>query len=75
MFHFSRGMIFINLQPSFYLEKNLIMSSSEIKKKKKGRNVLYFFAATAITAAAFIYLVKEGQRIKIQNELLAYEVW
>ena len=45
------------------------------KKKKKGKSVLYFFAITAITAAACVYIIKEGQRIKIENELLAYDVW
>ena len=51
------------------------MSSFDTKKMKKGKKTLYFFSATAITAVAFIYFVREGQRIKIQNELLAYEFW
>jgi hypothetical protein len=50
-------------------------NSLKPKKRKKTKEVLYFFAATAVTAAAFIYLIKEGQRIKIENELLSYEVW
>lgn len=45
------------------------------KKKKKARSVFYFFAVTAVTAAACIFIIKEGQRIKIENELLSYEVW
>ncbi len=45
------------------------------KKRKRPKGAIYFFAASAITAAAFIYLIKEGQRIKIENELLSYEVW
>ena len=45
------------------------------KKMKKGRRAFYFLAITAITAAACIVIIKEGQRIKIENELLAYEVW
>ncbi|MEO8764861.1 MAG: hypothetical protein ABI416_11265 [Ginsengibacter sp.] len=45
------------------------------KKKKKSRSALYFLAFTAITAAACIFIIKEGQRVKIENELLAYEVW
>ncbi len=45
------------------------------KKRKKGRGALYFLAITAITAAACIFIIKEGQRIKIENELLSYEVW
>jgi len=50
-------------------------NSFHTKRKKKGKSALYFFAITAITAAACIYIIKEGQRIKIENELLAYEVW
>lgn len=45
------------------------------KKKKKGKSVFYFFTIAAITTAACIFIVKEGQRIKTENELLAYEVW
>ena len=45
------------------------------KKSKKGRSAFYFLAITVITAAACIFIIKEGQRIKIENELLAYEVW
>ena len=45
------------------------------KKTKKVKGVLIFFTATAVTAAACIYLIKEGHRIKIENELLSYEVW
>jgi hypothetical protein len=45
------------------------------KKKKKGSNAFYFLAITAITAAACVFIIKEGQRIKVENELLAYEVW
>jgi hypothetical protein len=67
-------MIFINLKP--VIDKIYVMSnSSNTKKKKRGKGAIYFFAATAITTAAFIYLIKEGQRIKIENELLSYEVW
>lgn len=51
------------------------MSTLHTKKKKIYGNALYFFAAAAITTLAFIYLVKEGQRIKVENELLSYEVW
>ena len=67
-------MIFINLQLTFK-RKDSIMSSSKTRKKKKGSIALYFVAAATITAVAFAYLVKEGQRIKIENELLSYEVW
>ncbi len=51
------------------------MNSFNHKKKKRGRSALYFLAFTAITAAACIFIIKEGQRIKVENELLAYEVW
>jgi len=47
----------------------------QTKKKRKGRSAFYFLAITAITAAACIFIIKEGQRIKIENELLSYEVW
>ncbi|MEP6926353.1 MAG: hypothetical protein ABI834_01900 [Ginsengibacter sp.] len=50
-------------------------NSYNTKKRKKGRSVFYFLAITAITAAACVFIIKEGQRIKIENELLAYEVW
>lgn len=29
----------------------------------------------AVTALAFVFIIKEGQRIKMENELLSYEVW
>ncbi len=49
--------------------------SCHSKKNKKGKSVLYFFAVTAITAFACMYIIKEGRRIKVENELLSYEVW
>jgi hypothetical protein len=49
--------------------------SSQSKKKKKGKSALYFFAITAVTAAACVFIIKEGRRIKLENELLSYEVW
>lgn len=51
------------------------MSRSCYTKKKKGKSAFYFFAITAFTAAAFVFIIREGQRIKIENELLSYEVW
>ncbi len=48
---------------------------ADIKEKKKARSAFYFFAITALTAAAVVYVIREGQRIKTENELLAYEVW
>jgi hypothetical protein len=50
-------------------------NSCHSKKKNKGKGAFYFLAITAIAAAACIYIIKEGQRIKIENELLEYEVW
>lgn len=41
----------------------------------KTRTVFYFIAITALTAIAFTFVIKEGQRIKMENELLSYEVW
>jgi hypothetical protein len=49
--------------------------SGDTKCKKKGMSAFYFFAIAAITTAAVIYVIKEGKRIKVENELLAYEVW
>ena len=69
-------MIFTNLQHNYIFRHFLVMGvSSQTKKTKKGKGVLYFFAVTAITAVACMYLIKEGHRIKIENELLSYEVW
>ncbi len=49
------------------------MSKSRIKKKATG--AAFFLVVAAATAVAFAYIIKEGQRIKMENELLAYEVW
>lgn len=51
------------------------MNSCHSKKKKKNKSAIYFFAVTAITAAACVFIIKEGKRIKKENELLSYEVW
>ncbi len=45
------------------------------KKKKKGISVFYFFAVALVTTAAVVLTIKEGNRIKVENELLSYEVW
>jgi hypothetical protein len=45
------------------------------KKSKKPRGTFYFIAFAAITTIACIYFIKEGKRIKKENELLSYEVW
>ena len=48
---------------------------SRVKKQKKVKSAFYFFAITAVTAAACVIIIKEGRRIKNENELLSYEVW
>lgn len=73
---FSCGMIFINLQHTYIFRNSLVMGGrGQTKKSKKGKGLFYFFAITAVTAVAFMYIIKEGDRIKIENELLSYEVW
>ena len=57
------------------MQSSAMGNSCHTKKKKRVRGALYFLAITAFTAAACIFIIKEGQRIKIENELLAYEVW
>ena len=49
--------------------------SCQPKKKKKTKSAFYFFVITAVTAAACVFIIREGQRIKNENELLSYEVW
>ncbi|MGN6531694.1 MAG: hypothetical protein ACTHK0_08070 [Ginsengibacter sp.] len=46
-------------------------------KKTKGKSCVafYFLAATLVTTAAVFITIKEGRRIKKENELLSYEVW
>jgi hypothetical protein len=68
-------MIFINLQINYILKLSVMGNSCHTKKKKKSKSAFYFIAITAFTAAACIFIIKEGQRVKIENELLAYEVW
>ncbi len=43
--------------------------------KRKAKSAFYFISVAAVTALAFVFIIKEGQRIKMENELLAYEVW
>ncbi len=49
--------------------------STNVKKKKKGCSTFYFLAAALVTTAAVVLTIKEGNRIKAENELLSYEVW
>lgn len=52
------------------------MNKTEGNKKNKNSRTLFFFLAAAIvTTAAVIATIKEGKRIKAENELLSYEVW
>lgn len=43
--------------------------------KRKAKSAFYLVAIAAVTTVAFVFIVKEGQRIKLENQLLAYEVW
>lgn len=43
--------------------------------KRKAKSAFYFMTVAAVTALAFVFIIKEGQRIKMENELLSYEVW
>lgn len=48
------------------------------KEKKKCGNavgILYFLAVAAVTTFAVMVTITEGNRIKVENELLSYEVW
>lgn len=48
-----------------------------IKQKSKTvcPGIFYFLAITAMTTIGVLFTIKEGRRIKQENELLAYEVW
>lgn len=53
-------------------EKEKEKNADDCRKIKKG---LIFFVAS-VAAAALVYItIKEGHRIKQENELLDYEVW
>ena len=49
--------------------------STCIKKKRKGVSAIYFLAVAVVATAAVFLTIKEGNRIKMENELLSYEVW
>jgi len=52
------------------------MSKDKInKKKKQSYTPFYFLAAVIVTAVAVVITIQEGKRIKVENELLSYEVW
>lgn len=44
-------------------------------KKKNCNSTFYFIAFAAVATVAVLATIKEGRRIKRENELLAYEVW
>lgn len=48
---------------------------SKFYLKKAPRNALLIVAIVTVAAVAFTYIVREGERIKQENELLSYEVW
>lgn len=45
------------------------------KNCKKLRNSVFFIVAAAAASALVYFTIKEGQRIRQENELLEYEVW
>jgi hypothetical protein len=45
------------------------------KKNKKSCTALFFIATAIITTAGVVITIREGRRIKAENELLSYEVW
>ena len=49
--------------------------TKENKKNKKGCTLFFFLATAVIATAAVVVTIKEGKRIKAENELLSYEVW
>ena len=48
---------------------------SKLVLNKGPRNTLLIVAIATIAAFALNYIIREGERIKQENELLAYEVW
>ena len=49
----------------------------EKDNKTKGKSCagFYFLAGALVPTVAVIITIKEGRRIKVENELLSYEVW
>ncbi len=45
------------------------------KEKKKICSALTFLTTTLVVAAVVYITIQEGKRIKVENELLSYEVW
>jgi hypothetical protein len=58
------------------LEKKKMDKKVEPKKdKKKICSALTFLTTTLVVAAVVYITIQEGKRIKVENELLSYEVW
>lgn len=73
---FFQSILLLNCIVNSLFWKALKMNNSNCsKKKKRGVSVLYFLAVTILTTAAVVLTIKEGNRIKVENELLSYEVW
>ena len=51
------------------------MESFKQKRKSFCPGILYFIAFTTATAVGVFFTIKEGRRVKEENELLSYEVW
>ena len=52
-----------------------VKSMAKSNSKRKTKSAFYFMTVAAVAALAFVFIIKEGQRIKMENELLSYEVW
>jgi len=61
----------------YNLSKKTVDSKMEKDKKTNGKSfaAFYFLTAVIVTTAAVLITIKEGRRIKNENELLSYEVW
>jgi len=63
------------LQCNFLKQTEMNTKDKNNKKKDKSCSAFFFLAAAIVTAAAVVVTIKEGKRIKVENELLSYEVW
>ena len=66
---------FHKLRYNFFEINEMSTTNKENKKKKQSCAALFFLATVIVTAAAVVITIQEGKRIKVENELLAYEVW
>lgn len=51
------------------------MESNKQNRKSSCPGFLYFIALSAMTVVGVFFTIKEGRRVKKENELLSYEVW